>query len=48
MWVSGIGIIEEIFFGFGLILDFPIGICMLEAYLSKSSIGPSDCKFLTL
>jgi len=42
------GIIDEIFFGFGLILDFPIGICILEAYLYKSSIGPKDCKFLTL
>lgn len=40
MCVSGIGIMFAIFLGFGLTLDFPIGICMLEAYFYNKSIGP--------
>lgn len=47
IWVSGIGMMVEMLRGLGLMRFLPIGICILAAYLSKSSIGPSEVRFLT-
>ncbi len=42
------GMILAIFFGFGRVLDFPIGMCMFDAYFYSTSIGPNDARFFTL
>jgi hypothetical protein len=47
MWVSGMGIMVEIFLAFGFILFLPIGICILAAYLSRSYMGPNEVKLRT-
>ena len=44
--VSGIGIIDAMFFGLLLTLPFPMGICIFEAYFSSKSIGPKVVRFL--
>ncbi len=41
------GTICEMLRGFGLTLLLPMGMCMLAAYLSSSSIGPNEARFLT-
>ena len=48
IWVSGMGIMLAMLLGFGRTLLLPIGMCMLEAYFSSTSMGPKDCRFLTL
>jgi len=47
MWVYGIGTIFDIFLGFGFMRFFPIGMCMLAAYLSSSYIGPKVVRLCT-
>lgn len=37
-----------IFFGLGRMRDFPIGMCMFDAYFYSTSIGPNEVRFLTL
>jgi hypothetical protein len=45
IWVYGIGMMLEMFLGFGFIRFLPIGICMFAAYRYKSSIGPKVDRF---